>query len=77
MHATAIQGDPQIQGVPIFVGTRVPVRNMFDCLAAGDPLEEVLDQFPSVSRSAAVATWLAQTVLNAYALVRDGRLSVP
>lgn len=56
MDINVIHSDPEIQGgVPVFVGTRVPVKNLFDYLAAGDPLDEFLNQFPSVSRSAAVA----------------------
>jgi uncharacterized protein (DUF433 family) len=51
-----VHSDPDIMGgVPVFVGTRVPVRTLFDHLAAGDPLEVFLDDFPSVSREQAVA----------------------
>jgi len=47
-----IHSDPEIQGgVTVFVGTRVPVKNLFDYLEAGDSL----DDFPSVSREQAVA----------------------
>ena len=42
-------------GRPCFAGTRVPVRNLFDYLAAGHPLDEFLRQFPSVMREQAVA----------------------
>jgi uncharacterized protein (DUF433 family) len=42
-------------GGPVFVGTRVPVYNLFDYLEAGDSLDEFLEQFPSVSRDQAVA----------------------
>jgi uncharacterized protein (DUF433 family) len=44
-----------MSGTPVFVGTRVPVRALIDYLKAGDPLQEFLDQFPSVSREKAVA----------------------
>ena len=48
--------DPDIQGgVPVFHGTRVPVKNLFDYLEAGDPLDPFLRSFPSVSRQQAVA----------------------
>ena len=51
-----IHCDPDIQGgVPVFFGTRVPVKNLFDYLEAGDSLEVFLDQFPSVTREQAVA----------------------
>jgi uncharacterized protein (DUF433 family) len=48
--------DPEIMsGTPCFAGTRVPVRNLLDYLEAGDPLDEFLEQFPTVSRAQAVA----------------------
>ena len=36
--------------IPVFYGTRVPVRNLTDYLAAGDGIEDFLDDFPSVNR---------------------------
>lgn len=54
--APRIVSDPdRLGGVSIFAGTRVPVQTLFDYLEAGDPLDEFLDDFPSVSREAAVA----------------------
>lgn len=51
-----IDTDPDILGgAPVFVGTRVPVRIMFEYLAAGDSLDTFLDAFPSVRREQAVA----------------------
>ena len=51
-----VHSDPEILGgVPVFVGTRVPVRTLFDYLAAGDSLEKFLDHFPTVSREQAIA----------------------
>ena len=48
--------DPQsLGGTPVFAGTRVPVKNLFDYLEAGDGLEVFLDAFPSVTREQAVA----------------------
>jgi uncharacterized protein (DUF433 family) len=48
--------DPEIlSGTPVFVGTRVPVRTLLDYLEAGDPLDEFLADFPSVTREQAVA----------------------
>ncbi len=47
--------DPDVMsGTPVFRGTRVPVKNLLDYLAAGDPLDEFLDHFPSVKRDQAV-----------------------
>ena len=51
-----IHGDPEVlSGTPVFIGTRVPVQNLIDYLAAGDSLEKFLDAFPSVSREQATA----------------------
>jgi uncharacterized protein (DUF433 family) len=48
--------DPEIMsGTPVFAGTRVPVQNLFDYIEGGEDLSEFLDDFPSVSREAAVA----------------------
>ncbi|MGH8428271.1 MAG: DUF433 domain-containing protein [Gammaproteobacteria bacterium] len=44
-----------LSGTPVFVGTRVPVRSLFDYLEGGDTLEEFLRQFPSVQREQAIA----------------------
>lgn len=44
-----------LAGEPVFVGTRVPLKNLFDYLEAGDSLEMFLDAFPDVSREQAVA----------------------
>lgn len=51
-----IESDPEIMGgEPVFVGTRVPARTLFEFLEAGDTLDEFLAEFPSVSREQAVA----------------------
>lgn len=51
-----VHSDPDILGgTPVFVGTRVPVKSLYDYLEAGDSLDEFLDSFPSVSREQAVA----------------------
>ena len=56
MNSNLITVDPEIHsGTPVFRGTRVPVKTLFDHLEAGDPLEVFLDDFPSVSRELAVA----------------------
>jgi uncharacterized protein (DUF433 family) len=54
--ASVVQIDPDILGgTPVFRGTRVPVRNLLDYLAAGDPLDQFLGDFPTVERQQAVA----------------------
>ena len=41
-------------GMPVFRGTRVPIKNLFDYVRAGDTLLEFLDDFPSVTKAQAV-----------------------
>ena len=56
MDAPFICCDPEVMsGAPCFKGTRVLVQNLFDYLEGSSSLEEFLDDFPSVSREAAVA----------------------
>jgi uncharacterized protein (DUF433 family) len=68
-HPPVIHSDSDILGgVPVFLGTRVPVKALLDYLEAGDRLDEFLDHFPSVSREQAVAALeLAKELLAAYA----------
>jgi uncharacterized protein (DUF433 family) len=53
---SVIHSDPEILGgTPVFVGTRVPLRNLIDYLERGYSLDEFIDDFPSVSREQGVA----------------------
>src|SRR5947207_5123293 len=53
---SVIVSDPEILGgTPCFRGTRVPVDSLIDYLEAGDTLNDFLDNFPSVTREAAIA----------------------
>ena len=64
-----VHSDPEIMsGTPVFVGTRVPVKCLFDYLEGGDGLDGFLDDFPSVSREQVVAALeIAQDALLAAA----------
>ncbi len=45
-----IENNPDIlNGVLVFSGTRVPVRNLFDYLVAGESVKDFLEDFPTVS----------------------------
>ena len=46
-------------GEPVFAGTRVPVKTLFEHLEASCTLEEFLEWFPTVSREAAVEVLMA------------------
>ena len=63
--SSVVHSDPEILGgVPVFLSTRVPVRILFEHLAAGDSLDDFLDAFPSVKREqAAVVLELAGDLL--------------
>jgi uncharacterized protein (DUF433 family) len=51
-----VHADPEILGgIPVFIGTRVPVQSLFDYLEGGETLNEFLRQFPSVKREQAIA----------------------
>jgi uncharacterized protein (DUF433 family) len=68
-NSELIHADPDIlSGIPVFVGTRVPVRTLLDYLEAGDSLDEFLEDFPSVTREQAIAALrLAKQMLVSHA----------
>ncbi len=45
----------RLGGIPVFKGTRVPVKTLFEYLENNYSLAEFLECFPSVSREAASA----------------------
>jgi uncharacterized protein (DUF433 family) len=56
MDTPYISRDPEIMsGALCFKGTRVLVQNLFDYLEGSSSLEDFLEDFPSVSREAAIA----------------------
>ena len=53
--ADVVETAPDVMsGVPVFRGTRVPVRALLDHLEAGDSLDKFLLEFPTVQREQAV-----------------------
>jgi uncharacterized protein (DUF433 family) len=55
LDQAVVHCDPEILGgTAVFIGTRVPLKNLFDYLEAGDSLEKFLDAFPTVSRGQAI-----------------------
>ena len=44
----------RVSGAPCFYGMRVPIKNLFDSIAAGESWEEFLDGFEGVSREQAL-----------------------
>lgn len=51
----AISIDKEIMGgTPVFYGTRVPIQTLFDYMEGGDSLYEFLEDYPWVSKQAAI-----------------------
>jgi uncharacterized protein (DUF433 family) len=44
-----------MSGAPVFTGTRVLVQTLFDYMEGGDPLDDFLEDFPTVDREHAIA----------------------
>ncbi len=55
MKNHVIEVNPEkLSGTPVFVGTRVPIQNLFDYIEGGDTLEDFLEGFPPVTREQAI-----------------------
>ncbi|MEO5675852.1 MAG: DUF433 domain-containing protein [Chitinophagales bacterium] len=55
MNEKVINIDPEILGgTPVFNGTRVPIKNLFDYLEAGETIETFLDDFDGVKKNQVV-----------------------
>lgn len=55
-ETSIVHSDPNILGgIPVFVGTRVPVQALIDYIEGGHSLNEFLDDFPTVTRDIAIA----------------------
>ena len=55
MNDPVITRDPEILGgIPVFSGTRVPVRILMEHLEAGDRLDDFLNDYLTVSREQAI-----------------------
>jgi len=59
MAANEVEGEARVininpailGGTPVFMGTRVPIRNLFDCLEEGGSIEDFLSDFSGVRRT--------------------------
>ena len=55
-EGVVVHRDPDILGgTPVFIDTRVPVKSLLDYIAGGHTLDDFLDDFPTVTRTQAVA----------------------
>ena len=55
MKSVVVSNPEILSGTPVFAGTRVPVKNLTDCLEHGSTIDEFLDDFPSVTREQVIA----------------------
>jgi len=56
MDANIVTIDSEILGgTPVFTGTRVPIAVLFENLADGLTLDEILDSYPTIKREQAIA----------------------
>ena len=63
-HEVIVKDLDILGGTPVFRGTRVPFQALLDYLEGGETLDEFIDDFPTVSRAAAIsALELAKSVL--------------
>lgn len=55
MEGRVINIDPEILGgTPVFYGTRVPIKNLFDYLESGETIDYFLNDFEGVQREQVV-----------------------
>jgi uncharacterized protein (DUF433 family) len=54
--ASVVHNNPEIMsGTPVFIGTRVPVQALLDCLDGGGMIDSFLAGYPSVTREQVVS----------------------
>jgi uncharacterized protein (DUF433 family) len=64
--------DPNIcNGLPIIEGTRITAQTIVEFLSAGDTIEEVLEEYPTLSREDVLAclAYSAQLMKHHFTLV--------
>lgn len=65
--STRIIIDPTIcNGRPVIQGTRITVQTVMEFLSAGDSVDDVLEEYPSLSREDVLACmeWAARLMSN-------------
>lgn len=55
MNKVTVSDSEILGGEPVFTGTRVPVKGLFDHLEGGESIEDFLEGFPSVKRVQVIA----------------------
>jgi uncharacterized protein (DUF433 family) len=70
-----IASNPDIcNGKPVISGTRITVQSVLEFLAAGDSIEEVLEEYPALRREDVTACldYASRLMANHYSLVPLG-----
>ena len=58
MDTKLIQSDPSIMmGKPVFAGTRIPVELILEKFAAGESIDQLLEEYPRLTREAVHAAF--------------------
>ncbi len=73
MKNNVVQSTPDIlSGMPVFRGTRVPIKNLFDYLESDDTIENFLGDFPTVHREQVIEVLaLAEHALTSPATIHE------
>ena len=73
MESKIISVNPEIlSGMPVFQGTRVPIKNLFDFIECGNTIEKFLEEFPSVKKEQIISLMeLAENILISNARIYE------
>lgn len=73
MSEKVINIDPEILGgTPVFNGTRVPIKNLFDYLKTGDSIADFLEDFEGVGKEQVMRVLeISQKAIETSSNIRD------
>lgn len=63
LHPPAVHSDPEVLGgIPVLVGSRLPVVTLLACVDAGGPWERVVESWPWLTQEhvEAARAWVAR-----------------
>ena len=77
MKGKIINIDPEILGgTPVFSGTRVPVKNLFDYLETGESIEDFLNDFDGVTKEQVVKILeISERLINTSTSILDENIA--
>jgi len=73
MSIRVINIDPEILGgTPVFFGTRVSIKNLFDYLETGETIELFLEDFEGVSRTQVITILeMSKNLIETSSIIRN------